>query len=736
MRTVYVKSIHVQMYTNGNIWGVILCNDVATKRVIKVKGVLERYPVAGDIIVFDEYTIERHSQYGECYNTPFMQVSYPVDPSVLPKYLHATKITDIHGFGPKKMSMLLSDPDNLWNVLAKQPDEWGDAYTDIPSEMKQKLHANFETFRKQCRSLKTLEIDLTLLLIRMKIRTSRTVIRKLVDYIKPRIVNGEECALEQFLQDHILDLVSVIPTHYVQAIAEAFQMDDDIRACIDVMDALCKNEEDGHTWIPKHKIRVCASASMMDRAIEYLSDKGYIFVHGKRVFRRITYEQEGFIARFLADLNSQSSVHAWIVGDLDSSLHYTVEQNNAMRNAFTNRVSVLTGGPGTGKTSTIVNILSQLEKYGLLNNELVILAPTGKAVSRIMSMMTKGEFENGKVTISTIHRFIYAAKQRPEHVTFVIVDEMSMVDIPTMAKCFEVLDTYTDKYNVLLTGDPDQLPSIRCGNILHDIIQSDVLPRVYLTQVLRQENGGYLMNAIGSIRDGEPPRFPREVADYKYEGDDITKALTEIATEFKDKPTDVMVITPMNSTIRKYQQVLRGIMNPSASRDDPLTEGDRVIQCVNVYNEDDEASNRFNGMMGTIQHIKEMKFKRTNVVNGEKRIVEEDHSKVSIEYDNDMRQQMVVPLEDAKMELELAYILTVHKSQGSQAKKVVVVLEDYGDNTCIPTFITRNLIYTAVSRAEKCCVVVGSLDTYAFACRNVLPKRRTCLAQWLSDMTL
>lgn len=461
--------------------------------------------------------------------------------------------------------------------------------------------------------------------------------------------------------------------------------------------------------------------------------KEVVFQHGNSVFMNGTYQDEGFIAEVLGALSGVLSCGDWVTSDVNIQLHkylesnilFTEDQKTAIKNAYKKRVSVLTGGPGTGKTFTIAGMLHVLDYCKMLGPSVVLLAPTGKAVSRIMSMLTQHNIDDRDVMASTIHRF--NSQERKDHIRLVIIDEMSMVDVATFATCLRILDEYPDVH-LVLTGDPDQLPSISCGNVFTDIINSNTIQQVHLSDIKRQKEGT-LMSAIKSVRDGIVPRFQKGASDYMYGGEDISKVLRDIAPQFTNNPQDLLVITPTNSSISKYQGIVRKIMNPGCPEgSSQIAVGDRVMQCVNVY---DDPNNpiRFNGMIGTIQHIEQKVLKRTVEEYGEKHIEEVDKSCVFIEFDNNLANQTQVSYETAKDELELAYILTVHKSQGSQAKTVVVILDDYFNTD----FITRNLLYTAISRAEDKCIIVGSLSTYAHAVKQSLPKRRTCLQRWLSD---
>lgn len=719
MRATYIRSLRVQRYTDGKIWGVIVCKAPdARGGEIKVKGTLERYPVANDVVRFEHFDVVHDPRYGPQYVATLIEVEYPTDPAILPKYLKTAHITsDVPGFGEKKLAALLSSPERVWATLDTPPPEWdATLYANIPLQIREQLHANFKAFKTRSCSVKTIGMDLALLLIRLNIRVSHQALGRLTEFVQLH----QPADVADILREHILDIAGggAVPVKYVRQIADALDMTDRVKTCISVLDTLLSNEENGHTWTPR---RACTCG---DDVIAELQEKQFVVVHGKCVFRTATYEQEGNIAHALGDIaDLDTAFPRWRARD-DSI--YTEEQRTAIGNAFEHRVSVLTGGPGTGKTTTIAGMLNVLCDANMLDGSTTaILAPTGKAVSRIMAMLRKDKYDSYGITTCTIHRFVHDPRTSYR---LVIVDEMSMVDVATMSMFLDVIGD-CPLVHLVLAGDADQLPSIGCGNVFADIIESGKFPTVHLTKVHRQKEG-VLMAAIHSIRAGVPAPFGTS-DEFQYAGADIHAVLQQVATEYKDHPDDLLIITPTNAVIQRYQNTVRAILNPGSAADAVgVTIGDRIIQCKNVYDEDQPP--RFNGMMGIVQDVVQRKVTRKEYVDGEHRVVEDDQTRFIIEYDGSTTAPIHLSTAQVRDELALAYMLTVHKAQGSQAKTVVVVLDDYGiDCGFEPEFINRNLIYTAISRAENRCIVAGSLKAYKYAVRNTIPKRRTCLAKWL-----
>jgi exodeoxyribonuclease V alpha subunit len=239
------------------------------------------------------------------------------------------------------------------------------------------------------------------------------------------------------------------------------------------------------------------------------------------------------------------------------------------------------------------------------------------------------------------------------------------------------------------------------------------------------------MKAICEIRNGKIPKYLRDSDYQRIITDDVEDVLLNIANQYRSNPKGLLIITPFNSTIAKYQNIIRDCLNSNhevfLKKGDrfefPFSINDRVIQTKNVYN---TTNPRFNGMMGTIQMIEKNVVVCDEVKNGQKCIVEIDKSFVDVEFDNTNVERYT--WKDAENELNLAYILSIHKAQGSEAETVVVILEDKG---FLSPLLSRNLIYTAISRASKKCIVIGSSKTYKHCIKTCPPVRQTRLCEFL-----
>ena len=388
------------------------------------------------------------------------------------------------------------------------------------------------------------------------------------------------------------------------------------------------------------------------------------------------------------------------------------QQLEAVRAAATKGVVVITGSPGTGKTTTINSIIKYFELLGM---ELLLAAPTGRAAKRMT--------EATGYQAQTIHRLLELNsnldgetkvhfernQENPLEADVVIIDEMSMVDINLMNSLVCAVAPGT---KLILVGDVNQLPSVGPGNVLKDIIESKCFPVIYLHHIYRQgEKSDIIINAH-KINRGEHFTMDNKSMDFfllprRTTADAIDEigrlVKTKMPKYVKARPFDVQVLTPMrkgDAGVEVLNKELQDILNPKAPDKEELVrndlifrEGDKVMQIKNNYKlewviyggagrfEKDSGVGVFNGDLGVIQTISHNNEQVTVLFDDEKEVV----------YSFSMME-----------ELELAYATTIHKSQGSEYPAVVIPLFP-GPRV----LLTRNLLYTAVTRAKQCVVLVG-----------------------------
>lgn len=397
-----------------------------------------------------------------------------------------------------------------------------------------------------------------------------------------------------------------------------------------------------------------------------------------------------------------------------TGVEYDEVQAEAIREAVSSKVMVLTGGPGTGKTTTTQGIIAALRAMGL---RILLAAPTGRAAKR-MSEATGMEAK-------TIHRLLeYNPKDgykrnddNPLEGDALIVDECSMIDLLLMNNLMKAIPA---GMRLVLVGDIDQLPSVGAGNVLRDIIDSKRIPVIRLTRIFRQAQESRIVMSAHAINKGVFPDtsngkntdfFFIQQEDPEQAVDTIVKLVKErLPNAYKRPTSDIQVLTPMQRGVvgaANLNMALQTVLNPgqvSLNRSGySFRQGDRVMQLRNNYDKE-----VFNGDLGYIEKV-DMED-RTLFVCFDGRTVEYDVSELD--------------------ELTLAYATTIHKSQGSEYPIVVmpVLMTHY-------VMLQRNLIYTGITRAKKICVLVGTKKALSFAIRNLsVLKRNTKLKERLNTL--
>ena len=408
---------------------------------------------------------------------------------------------------------------------------------------------------------------------------------------------------------------------------------------------------------------------------------------------------------------------AWVEGKLGIQL--AALQQEAIRQACQRKLLVITGGPGVGKTTLVRSIL---EIFQAKKMKCVLAAPTGRAAKRMAE--TTGQ------TAKTIHRLLEfdpatgdfkRNQQHPLTGDLFVLDEVSMVDV---VLGHQFLRAVPSNACVILVGDVDQLPSVGPGSVLADLISSGVVPVVRLTEIFRQAAESEIVTAAYAINQGRMPNLkaPDEgLSDFYFieaqEPEAIQDLIVRLVKEripkrfgFNPK-ADIQVLTPMNRSVlgaRNLNQVLQTALNPSDGGPEvqrfgwTFRLGDRVIQTENDYNRD-----VFNGDLGLIESIN--RIEQEMAVNFEGRQVEYDFGDLD--------------------EIALAYVLSIHKSQGSEFPCVVIPL-----HTQHYMMLQRNLLYTAVTRGKKLVILVGTKKALGMAVRRQDTARRyTALRKRLQE---
>ena len=398
----------------------------------------------------------------------------------------------------------------------------------------------------------------------------------------------------------------------------------------------------------------------------------------------------------------------------ETGIQYDEVQIDAIRQAVSSKVMVLTGGPGTGKTTTTQGIIAALKGIGL---SILLAAPTGRAAKR-MSEATGMEAK-------TIHRLLEFNPQdgykrndeNPLEGDVLIVDECSMIDIVLMNNLMKALPV---TMRLVMVGDIDQLPSVGAGNVLRDIIDSCKIPVIRLTRIFRQAQSSRIVMSAHAINHGQFPDISNgKQTDFFFMQEDDPEAVAQKIIElvhnrlpkaYGRPVSDIQVLTPMQRGVVGASNLnisLQAALNTSLTclhrGGYAFKEGDRVMQLKNDYDKE-----VFNGDLGYIASVNT--DNRTLQVNFEGRLVEYDVTELD--------------------ELTLAYATTIHKSQGSEYPIVVmpILMNHY-------VMLQRNLIYTGITRAKKICVLIGSKKALYYAIKNMsVLKRNTMLKERLQGL--
>ena len=442
------------------------------------------------------------------------------------------------------------------------------------------------------------------------------------------------------------------------------------------------------------------------------------------------------MARMLCDLNRHYDVAMRIIehrlNQLEKELDIELDelQRMAVSEAVQHGVFILTGGPGTGKTTTINTIIRFFEAEGM---DVLLAAPTGRAAKRMS--------ETTGMEARTIHRMLELTRDpetkvgglqftrnesNPLESDVIIIDEMSMVDISLMHALLKAIMVGT---RVIFVGDVNQLPSVGAGNVLKDMIASERFPVVKLNRIFRQSEESKIVLNAHKINAGESIPLDNNNADFFFLNRNDTQVIIpsivylvqkKIADYVKASPYEVQVLTPMKAGelgAENLNVVLQEALNPKASGKIEkelgggriLREGDKVMQIKNNYQLEWEIRSRYGIPVE----------QGTGVFNGDCGIIREINlfaELVTVEFDEG---RMVEYPFGGLDELVLAYAITIHKSQGSEYPAVVLPLLN-GPRL----LFNRNVLYTAVTRAKKCVTIVGSPDTVQMMIGNEMEMKR------------
>mgnify|MGYP004460562473 FL=1 len=521
------------------------------------------------------------------------------------------------------------------------------------------------------------------------------------------------------------------------AISMGFGGDDPCRLRAAIEYELAHNAGNGHVFLPREKLLAATAqlvdvdTDMVETALDKLIDsfavveKPIANVRGcylPRLYQAETFVAQRLLSMLRAPVEQLRQVDKTIDAiEKEQGVSYAPLQRQAVRMAAEGGVLLLTGGPGTGKTTSLRGIVALYRRMGL---DVALLAPTGRAAKRL-----------GEVTdcdAQTIHRALgmsyndltgQAAFKKngsdPLEAHAVIVDEMSMVDLELMQALLEAL---RPGCRLVLVGDPDQLPSVGAGNVLGDLLRSTVVPTVSLTQVFRQAEQSAIIRNAHAVNMGQPPQLDSNQGDFFFlcrrSPDRLVQTVVELCRDRLPKNMNIpaeqiQVLSPTRKGAcgtAALNRALQAALNPPSPQkrqkqwgDVTFRVGDRVMQTKNNYDvlwEKDDGtagSGIFNGDVGVIQDI------------------DSSCELIVLRFDD----RTATYTADLLSQLDMAYAITVHKSQGSEYPAVILV-----SAPAAPSLMVRGVLYTAITRARRMLIMVGDDAVPARMAENDRQQRR------------
>ena len=537
-------------------------------------------------------------------------------------------------------------------------------------------------------------------------------------------------------------------------------MSSEYRTRCGIIHVLLQSALDGNCFYPMDKLvnksveLLGVDESLVENQIEALIIDGRIKAIKNddytAVYLMSYYREEKKVARILSELvesyddpfeNESNDYILAKIREAEDNVRIRLDdtQRRAVLDCMRNGVFLLTGGPGTGKTTIIKVILAMLTMQG---TEFYLAAPTGRAAKR-MEETTGYEAKtihrllevNGNMEESGENNYFERNEDNPIEADAVIVDEMSMVDI----HLFHALISATiPGMKLILVGDCNQLPSVGPGQVLNDLIKSGCIPSMRLEKIYRQDENGHIINYAHMVKNGEIIDFSKKYRDFFLLEKDRPEVITDYAEklitdnvprEFNIDQMDIQVLTPMKKgvlgTIELNRQLQFRMNPPSRDKreivfgDTVFRTGDKVMQTKNNYELEWE-------IIGDYNIPKE---KGAGVFNGDVGIVKEINNftkELTVEFDDGRR--VIYSYENLE-ELELAYAITIHKSQGSEYPVIVIPILSGPE-----VLMTRNLLYTGITRAKECVILIGSSKAVENMIKNdMIQYRYTSLDKCIAE---
>ncbi len=707
---------------SGQVESIVYRNDENGYTVIELSGENEMITAVGimPMVSVGEHvklygTYKNHPSYGQQFSATACERSMPENLDGILKYLSSGAIKGVgpatagrlvKEFGADTLSVLENDPVRVAKIKGISTEK----ALDISMKLKQVVG-----IRELMVYLQSFNID-----AKCAVAIWKYFGNQAISYIEenPFILCDERLNIS-------FDTADTIAKHQNRSDDDRFR----VRAAI--VHVLNHNKLNGHTCLPYDKL-VEVTAKMLSLELvsvetalkemvedgtlisEYISDKEFIFTSSMHSSETYISARLQMLLRFPAMRieNAEEKIERI---EKYENISYASLQKEAIKEALTKGMLILTGGPGTGKTTTLNAIIRLLKENG---QKVTLCAPTGRAAQR-MSELTGEEAK-------TIHRLLEVSFDIDEKPQFkknehnmlncdaIIVDEVSMVDCTLFESLMRALPL---SCRLILVGDCDQLPSVGAGNVLSDLIGSGTVPVVKLTEIFRQSMKSLIVTNAHKIVNGEIPTLNTVDNDFffiqKHTGDDVAFTVADLCTR-RLKNTygyscleDIQILSPTKKGVLGTHELnnrIQSIINPKDSSKREISvnyytlrEGDKVMQNKNNYN---------------INWVKDNGEFGEGIFNGDIGILEEVNTSshlVKVRFDD----KVALYDQDSLSDLELSYACTVHKSQGNEFECVVMPVHNFA-----PQLMYRNLLYTAVTRAKKMLILVGDQNALYHMVQN------------------
>ena len=735
METLHGLIDHIVYHNEKNGYTVLslMCqgNEVMCTGTVAMANEGEYIKAEGDYV--------EHATYGRQFRISSFSIEAPEDIFSIERYLGSGAIK---GIGPSLAARIVKKfKEDTFRIIESEPERLAEV-KGISERKAQEIYRQFHDKQDMRQAM--------MFLSKYGITTAYAV----------KIYNEYGSRLYDIIRENPYQLaedVSGIGFRLADEIARkaGIGMDSEYRIRSGVIYVLLQATLNGHVYLPVKELKAQASEILQISEDQVENQLMNLSIDKKIIIKNIEdepvvyastyYYMELNTARMLKNLNIRYEVsmreaeHQIQRIEAEEKIFLDDMQKTAVVEAARNGVLVITGGPGTGKTTTINALIRFFENEGM---EIRLAAPTGRAAKR-MTEATGCEAQ-------TIHRMLELTggpeeeqgshfernEQNPLETDVVIIDEMSMVDIHLMHALLKAIVPGT---RLIMVGDVNQLPSVGPGNVLKDIIRSHCFNVVMLTKIFRQAMESAIIKNAHKINDGEDIDLAVKTTDFfclkRYQAMDIQGVVIALVRDILPKnigaaSNDIQVLTPMRKGelgVERFNKLLQEYLNPKDGSkrekeqgDRIFREGDKVMQVKNNYQLEWEITDRYNIPLE----------KGVGVFNGDTGIVKEINffaEQMTVEFDEGRK---IVYSFNQLDELELAYAITVHKSQGSEYPAVVLPLLE-GPKM----LFNRNILYTAVTRAKKCVAIVGSEHTVSRMIYNQQEQKRySSLDKWIGEM--